>query len=39
MTAIGFYSQFGFTMTGQPFQEAGIAHVEMRLELKSTLKT
>ena len=38
MSATGFYDRFGFARSGYPFQEAGIAHVEMRLGLKSTLK-
>lgn len=28
--AIGFYEQFGFVNEGEPFDEAGIAHVTMR---------
>ena len=31
--AAGFYRRFGFSATGEPFDEAGIPHVEMRLEL------
>jgi len=38
MSATGFYDHFGFAKTGPVFQEAGIAHVEMRLLLKSNLK-
>lgn len=38
ISATGFYDRFGFAKTGPVFQEAGIAHVEMRLLLKSTLK-
>lgn len=29
MSAAGFYTRAGFTMRGSPFDEAGIAHVEM----------
>jgi YbgC/YbaW family acyl-CoA thioester hydrolase len=29
MSAAGFYSRAGFTLRGSPFDEAGIAHVEM----------
>ena len=31
--AIGFYAKQGFEVDGPPFIEAGIAHVQMRLEL------
>ena len=31
--AAGFYRRFGFSERGEPFQEAGISHVEMTLEL------
>ena len=30
-SAIGFYRRFGFAVVGEPFDEAGIAHVRMRL--------
>lgn len=33
--ALGFYEGFGFTAFGQPFDEAGIAHRQMRLQLSS----
>ena len=32
-TAEGFYAAQGFTVFGEPFDEVGIAHVEMRLGL------
>lgn len=32
-TAEGFYAAHGFTVFGEPFDEVGIAHVEMRLGL------
>ena len=32
-TAEGFYAAQGFTVVGEPFDEVGIAHVEMRLGL------
>ena len=28
-TAQGFYSRHGFTTQGEPFEEAGIVHIEM----------
>jgi predicted GNAT family N-acyltransferase len=33
--AAGFYRKFGFTERGDEFEEAGIPHVEMTLELSS----
>lgn len=32
-TAEGFYASHGFVVTGEPFDEVGIPHVEMRLSL------
>jgi len=32
-TAQGFYAKNGFQVVGEPFDEVGIAHVEMRLLL------
>lgn len=32
--AAGFYRRFGFSARGEPFEEAGIPHVEMRLALR-----
>jgi predicted GNAT family N-acyltransferase len=32
-TAEGFYAAFGFSIAGEPFDEVGIPHVEMRLSL------
>jgi predicted GNAT family N-acyltransferase len=32
-TAEGFYASHGFVVTGAPFDEVGIPHVEMRLSL------
>jgi len=29
-SAEGFYARLGFTVSGEPFEEAGIAHIEMR---------
>jgi len=37
ISACGFYRRFGFVEAGDPFQEAGIPHVEMRLALKLPL--
>lgn len=34
-TAEGFYAAHGFTIVGEPFDEVGIPHVEMRLSLVS----
>ena len=33
-SAEGFYAAHGFVVTGEPFDEVGIPHVEMRLGLK-----
>ena len=33
-TAEGFYAAHGFVVVGEPFDEVGIAHVQMRLSLK-----
>jgi predicted GNAT family N-acyltransferase len=35
-TAEGFYASHGFVVTGEPFDEVGIAHVEMSLILIKT---
>jgi predicted GNAT family N-acyltransferase len=32
-TAEGFYAAYGFSIVGEPFDELGIPHVEMRLSL------
>jgi predicted GNAT family N-acyltransferase len=32
-TAEGFYRRLGFTPQGEPFEEAGIPHIEMRRAL------
>jgi len=34
VSAVGFYQRDGFSQTGEPFQEAGIAHVAMRRALE-----
>ncbi|MEI8028339.1 MAG: YbgC/FadM family acyl-CoA thioesterase [Comamonadaceae bacterium] len=36
-TAEGFYARLGFTPRGEPFEEAGIVHIEMAQSLPSTL--
>lgn len=35
-SAQGFYAAHGFTVVGEPFDEVGIPHVAMRLELASS---
>lgn len=32
-SAEGFYAAYGFSIVGEPFDEVGIPHVEMRLNL------
>ena len=37
-TAQGFYARLGFEPRGEPFEEAGIVHVEMHRSLPATIK-
>jgi predicted GNAT family N-acyltransferase len=38
-TAEGFYAAHGFTVAGEPFDEVGIPHVEMRLDLNEKINS